>query len=315
MIEDELSEVQKKIEDKLSQIKEMYFDPNRPVIRSPDNMIDALESDKRRNSESRLHEEFDLLIIKRGELLAIKNGDDKLPFSQEEYFKMKANIKSAIPIDNNNPFVYFLSEEERNDSIHDNFYDRGIFYAIKKLAAYGWYINYHFVPVKIVKAAGLINETSTEELDQFMMDEINLNLTKIAEKLIARHPTRKMVLEAGFRAHRMGEYYLSIPVFLAQADGICEDGTTYKLFLNKKSECIPKVVEWAKTKLAVSLHKTLASALTDKGAFQLHHSVPNKIGITRHSILHGESVDYGNEINSLKSISLVAYLSDLTTSI
>jgi len=308
---DELAEVQKLIESKLKEIEKIVFDPNRPVVRSADNMVDVLESDKRRSNESKLYEEFDLLVIRRGELLAIKNGNEKPAFSREDYFKMKADIKSKIPIENSNPFVSFLSEVERADSNHGNFYDRGIYYGIKKLAEYGWYINYHFVPIKIVKAAGLINETSTAELDKFMKDEINPNLALIAEKLIARHPARQLVLEAGFRAHRMGEHYLSIPVFLAQADGICEDCTQFKFFLNDNRTFLPKVSEWANTKLSLSLHKTLASALSDKGAFQLYHKTPNKIGITRHSILHGECVDYGNEINSFKAISLVAYLSDL----
>lgn len=148
-----------------------------------------------------------------------------------------------------------------------------------------------------------------------MSNEIIQNLGAIEQKLIVRHPTRKLVLEAAFRAHNMAEYFLSTPVFLAQADGICADGTTYKLFLtnDKKHGYTPKVSEWANTKLSVSLHKTLASALVNKGAFQLHHSVPNRIKVTRHSILHGESIDYGNEVNSLKAISLVVYLSDLTT--
>ena len=307
---DELAVVQKLIESKLKEIEKMVFDPNRPVVRSADNMVDALESDKRRNNEDKLYEEFDLLLIRRGELLAIKNGDKKPSFSREDYFKMKADIKSKIQVESANPFVSFLSDQERADSDHENFYDRGIYYGIKKLAEYGWYINYHFVPIMIVKAAGLINETSTVELDKFMKDELDPKLTLIEEKLIGRHPARQLVLEAAFRAHRMGEHYLSIPVFLAQADGICEEGTEYKLFLNDTKRQ-PKVAQWVKGKLAASLHKTLASALTDKGAFQLHHSSPNKIAITRHSILHGECIDYGNEINSLKAISLIAYLSDL----
>ena len=104
------------------------------------------------------------------------------------------------------------------------------------MAEYGWYINYHFVPFKIVKAAGLINQTSTVELDNFMVDEINPKLTLIEERLVARHPERKLIIEAGFRAHRIGEHYLSIPVFLAQADGICEEGTEHKLFLNNNNK-------------------------------------------------------------------------------
>jgi len=33
--------------------------------------------------------------------------------------------------------------------------------------------------------------------------------------------------------------------------------------------------------------------------------------LNRHAILHGQDPDYGTEINSLKSISLLVYISDL----
>lgn len=128
MLDDEISEVQKQIEAKAKEIQRVRFDPKVRVVQAPNNMIDVLESDKRRDFENKLHEEFDLLIIKRGELLAIKNGDTKPPFSKEDYFKIKTDIKLSTPIDNNNPFVSFLSEKERDDFGHKNFYDRGIYY-------------------------------------------------------------------------------------------------------------------------------------------------------------------------------------------
>jgi hypothetical protein len=35
-------------------------------------------------------------------------------------------------------------------------------------------------------------------------------------------------------------------------------------------------------------------------------------GLNRHMVLHGESLDYGSKVNSLKAISLVNYVSCLT---
>jgi hypothetical protein len=147
-----------------------------------------------------------------------------------------------------------------------------------------------------------------------MFIHINKNISSIQETILKRHPARKLPLEACFRAHNNKDYYLSIPAIFTQCDGISKDKTGFSFFKNKSESGnrIPKTESWVNQSIAINLHKALASALTKKGAFQLHFSEKNKIDITRHSVLHGESIDYGTEINSLKAISLMIYLSDIT---
>ncbi len=42
----------------------------------------------------------------------------------------------------------------------------------------------------------------------------------------------------------------------------------------------------------------------------MHASQENRLPFTRHSVLHGETSDYGTKINSLKAISLLTYISE-----
>ncbi|GAH80009.1 unnamed protein product, partial [marine sediment metagenome] len=59
-----------------------------------------------------------------------------------------------------------------------------------------------------------------DKVNQFMDIEITKMLNEIKEKLIARFPNRKDALESAFKAHRNEDYFLSIPVFLAQTEGM-----------------------------------------------------------------------------------------------
>lgn len=199
----------------------------------------------------------------------------------------------------------FFEREQR-----DNKYEEAIATAILELAQYGWYVNYEFSPIDIVEAYKFCKKNDIESLDAFMSPMVSNQVKHIESLLIERHSERSKPLEAAFRAHRSKEYYLSIPVFFAQADGISKDLSQFQFFLNNK-QFSPQVSSWAEANPKIWIHVALCAALKQKGAFQKHFTEPNKIGFTRHSILHGESNDYGTEINSLKAISLVSYISDV----
>jgi len=116
------------------------------------------------------------------------------------------------------------------------------------------------------------------------------------------------VLECAFQAHHRTEYELSIPVFLAQADGVCQEVTGYKLYGRKQKKpitagfaanfvyefLIEAVLEPLRTPLPIS------ASLNDEDY---------RVGtLNRHEVLHGISVDYGTRTNSLKAMSLLSYV-------
>jgi len=192
-------------------------------------------------------------------------------------------------------------------------YEGNLKVGLIELAAYGWYTNYDSSLIDVARTIRLTNEKDMAELDKYMSDQINSQLKYIQSTLLQRHPQRAEPIKAAFRAHKRKEYYLSIPVIFAQCDGISKDLSTVQFFLTdqKKEGYSPKVAKWAKEVPKISFHIAMAAALLEKGAFQLHSSQPNKIGFTRHSVIHGETNDYGTKINSLKAISLIIYISDI----
>jgi hypothetical protein len=181
--------------------------------------------------------------------------------------------------------------------------------AIITLSKDGWFINYEMSPAQIYKASDLLIENKIFSLNTYIGNIIKKDLPVSEEILIARHSDRKEALMAAFRAHSMSEYYLSIPVFLAQTDGISNEICNIHIF--KKPNRLKK---WVPKNSKEQIHKIMCSALLEleKGEFHGQYKRKNfTTGISRHSILHGDNNSYGNEINSLKAISLLRYVSDV----
>lgn len=147
--------------------------------------------------------------------------------------------------------------------------------------------------------------------EEALMEYYKAKLSDIAKELNREYPNRTSILNAAFKAHKRGEYELSVPVFLAQADGICQELIGYQLFSKKNKK--PVMAEYV-DKIAID---TFRSALLYPLACNLPIS-ESKGGrgadfhqLNRHQVLHGESVDYGTEVNSLKAISLLNYVAKI----
>ncbi|MGN7721775.1 hypothetical protein [Chitinophaga sp. 22620] len=185
--------------------------------------------------------------------------------------------------------------------------------ALIELASFGWYINLSFSMGEMKKMKQLLEEKKIQELNVFMCKVLQEDYKAFKESLVKAYPDRRQPLEAAFEAHEKGQYYLSIPVFFAQTDGICKQHTQFLFFSKEGKERghEPKVKRWAMVEMCEGFHRTMAAGLLCNGAFQLHESLPNNLSFTRHSVLHGESSDYGTELNSMKAISLLHYVKDI----
>ncbi len=176
--------------------------------------------------------------------------------------------------------------------------------AIIAISKFGWYINYSTIPRDIFEAEDL--STNETQLNDFMCKVINNDYDELKSRILNRHKERADPLIAAFKAHENADYYLSIPVFLSQIDGITHDALNKHFF--KKPENVKK---WAKQKENDGVSKVMFAALTEITIFQETYHPRDKSSISRHSILHGGNVSYGNQINSFKVLSLLFYLSDI----
>ncbi len=184
---------------------------------------------------------------------------------------------------------------------------------IQVLAEHGWYLP---LTSSIFQAHNWANYISEDKslvcIDQQIINLIDRHQQELYEELISNFPERKDLIESALKAHHNKDYNLSIPVFLSQSDGICKKITGYAMFSGSYKENsekhIPNTRKWAKQQSIDSLYVAFLEPLKTKVGFNKHESKEDYIGYTRHSVLHGKSLDYGTEVNSYKAMCLLFYI-------
>lgn len=180
--------------------------------------------------------------------------------------------------------------------------------ALQRLGEEGWFLDPEMPALQLREIECLFDE-HPDEIAEGLSDFFRTRLDDIERVLVDSYPCRGHLLQQAFEAHREEKYGLSIPVFLTQADGIFWEKTPGRknLFISEQRKRTYKeyVSQIADSYIWAYLHP-LSSTLP-------LWMTPNERGdsfveLNRHQVLHGESVDYGTEQNSLKAISLLSYL-------
>jgi len=175
-----------------------------------------------------------------------------------------------------------------------------------EMAQRGWFPNwftFDYVP-----------EQDVTDLDELMTMHLNESWDEIVSCIIARCPKRKHILETSFVLHKSRNYIASVPLFIAQADGIfCEEIKTFLFAGDKPKEVLEQLVDSGELQkgffedilLEPYKIKTQFSEGVKKSTKQDKTKAPNRNGI-----LHGhrKHLDYGTEKNSLKAFSLLAFV-------
>ncbi len=180
-------------------------------------------------------------------------------------------------------------------------------YAADVCSRNGWFIDMGFPGRSAPEVADLYENGQSERADSLLTDYYHERANSIAEELTAYYPKRATILRKAFTMHHEREYDLSVPLFLIQADGICIDAFRREFFRIKKGALAARRsvdgadVDWIWDAVAEPFRIALPIATHSRGAKFLN----------RHRILHGQDLAYGTEINSLKAISLLAFLHGL----
>ena len=184
--------------------------------------------------------------------------------------------------------------------------------ALQRLGEEGWFFDPEMPPSLLQKIERLFDE-HPDEIAERLSDFFRTRLDVIEEALIDLYPHRGHLFQQAFQAHREGKYGLSIPVFLTQADGVFWDQTSEKqnLFMSSRqrerayNEYVSQI---SNSHIVIYLHPlSILLPLWMNRNERAERGDPC-VGLNRHQVLHGESVDYGTEQNSLKAISLLSYL-------
>lgn len=180
-------------------------------------------------------------------------------------------------------------------------------------AEHGWYIDHKMSTEGIDELAAAFAGGEIREAEEALANYFRDRITSLREELDASFPMRTKILEAAFRAHKRGEYELSIPVFLTQVDGIFWEHTEFQMFSRRlgRSKVAEYIQDMGKYSYqALLLHPLSMPIPITKSSGERDDPFP---ALNRHEVLHGESVEYASEMNSLRCISLLSYIAHVVT--
>jgi hypothetical protein len=178
--------------------------------------------------------------------------------------------------------------------------------SMERILRYGWYLPHHVNEATINYLADNLGEGNVSHVDDCIMEILDRDCNADLDKLNSRFPSRAKAISSAFDAHRRGEYYLSIPVFFSQTEGICKIIIGSRFFSVKKGKPITK--DWASRPELSDYITLLLKPLTEVGESRRSQDDGNPSGANRHDVLHGDSTEYGTKVNSYKALSLLIYV-------
>ena len=180
--------------------------------------------------------------------------------------------------------------------------------ALMTLANNGWYIDPALSIPAIFRIAEAFTPEDVSEANEAMCEYFDGQIDHIEQRLTELVPERARMLTVALSAHRRGEYVLSIPVFLAQADGICHEITGVQLYSRDGGK--PKLAKVVRKQPISPFVRSMLSPIIEPSPISANEKERVGMGdiLNRHCVLHGESTDYDNKLNSCRAISLVVYV-------
>ena len=192
-------------------------------------------------------------------------------------------------------FLIFL--EKFSDSYKD---------ALENMAKHEWYPDNTGMPLEDILKISNDMKTDYQSCNILLIDHFKNRIYDLERELIDSNPNRQHIISEGFSNHREGRYNSSIPIFLSQADGIFAKSSNASLFISRARETVSKDHRLDEIIRYLFSINTLPIWINEK------ERSPSFAGFNRHQVLHGETVSYGTEENSLKAISFLSFINALS---
>jgi hypothetical protein len=183
--------------------------------------------------------------------------------------------------------------------------------AILLLGEHGWYFDLNMPLSGLWRLQKALSEGDIQDAEEALVKYFESRIDEIESSVLEKFPERKELIEAAFNAHRSGDYILSIPVFLAQVDGVCKDVVGKYFFMKKDRK--PSTAQYVEQIATNSFQAAICSPLANVLPINMSEYDRGEgfKELNRHMVLHGESLDYGTSLNSLKAISLINYIAQV----
>ncbi|HMA60154.1 MAG TPA: hypothetical protein VKN64_07660 [Halanaerobiales bacterium] len=153
-------------------------------------------------------------------------------------------------------------------------------------------------------------EATKKEIDKYFLERYTAD--KIDEKVKNWDKKKIMnkrmpIIKEVIKAHKNGDYYLSVATLLPQIEGIIADGFGHvgQMWKDDLKEYITRLN--TNRRIFNNLLKDFYLKIILVG---FGHGEEINSCLSRHAIVHGGDVDFGTKINSLKTILLLNYVQD-----
>lgn len=191
------------------------------------------------------------------------------------------------------------------------------------LALRGWYLPGNCLPADIAILDDYIHHEDERAVEDFMRDYVSSELDVIKQSVCFAWSERSKILEDAFTAHEQGQYSLSIPVMLAQADGICHEILGVSFYA--KCNSVPRTAKAYRSKLKEPVSEEGFLDIFFLGPLNIlsslafntdHRDKEREKGasfgpLNRHGVMHGLDTDYNTRANGLRVVALLDYLTNL----
>ena len=178
------------------------------------------------------------------------------------------------------------------------------------LASYGWFISIWETPLATLhKAANSFRAGRVAATELVLVRHFANFLPSIESELQSLFPARQPILASAFAAHKNGDFALSIPVMLAQADGIGYEAfgiSPYSTREENQSALKNLARRVSDTQSEADLHGIVGSLLPINAPEKTRHKFIYPLN--RHLVLHGIATDYANEKNAAKAVSWLQFV-------
>jgi len=184
--------------------------------------------------------------------------------------------------------------------------------ALLLLGNHGWYLDKEMSLPDLWELTHTLSEGNIAEAEAWLTEYYEKKLNAMEDSISKRYPAREKFIKASFGAHRREEYELSIPVLLAQADGICKEVTGHYFFRKegRKQDRRPSTAIYVEQITSDTIMKAFLRPLAQTlpiGASERERDVDFD-QLNRHMVLHGDDLEYDTKTNSLKAISFINYV-------
>ncbi len=180
--------------------------------------------------------------------------------------------------------------------------------ALLVLGEHGWYLDHQMPMNALFRVAAELTQGDAPTAEMVLSEYFEKQSEAIEQSLSVDFRSRSRFITAAFKAHRMAEFALSIPVLLIQTEGICIDVTGLSIFSKENGKL--KTAEYVNKEVVGTMRTAILSPFCEVLPINrsVHDSSDECGSLNRHLVLHGRSLDYDTRTNSLKAISLINYV-------